>query len=195
MHHRGLRYDATIRVHRVGVSPIVATVLLVAMTVVFAAVLYILLTSYLGDSNSTPPKTIQFSNPTFYKGPVPTGAGGACSNPGVASYYIVSFSSVVPSPGLDVSTFGMKIIDHDTGTNVPYDCAILEGSNNLPLCTYNPANMSWTDNTIVPTGGGSMLFLTGNSANPSANLHGTLDTIEVFGTGSAMVSGGFFQGL
>ena len=77
---------------RRGVSPIIATILLVAITVVLAAVLYVLISGLTGSTASAP----------ISLAPAVTGTGG-----GGTTWYVSV--GITPSSAIATSAFGLKV--------------------------------------------------------------------------------------
>jgi len=76
-----------------GVSPIIATILLVAITVVLAAVLYVLISGLTSSSGSTP-YSLQMSGPIQ-------------STPAAGTFWITM--QINPTSGLTTALFGLKV--------------------------------------------------------------------------------------
>ena len=176
---------------RRAVSPIIATILLVAITVVLAAVLYILI-SGLGSTGSKPYQ-IGFGSGTPSQ---------------VSTTYFDTFS-ISTTSGLTTSLFGLKIVTatgSSVGGQAPAACAanaktlvsactasagatwygVLENTNGTVAATFDPTTTSWTTYTGSP--------ITVNSAYSvvivsGAQLAGSGDTLSAFGTSSSSVSG------
>ena len=178
---------------RRAVSPIIATILLVAITVVLAAVLYILI-SGLGSTGSKPYQ-IGFGSGTPSQ---------------VTTTYFDTFS-ISTTSGLTTSLFGLKIVTatgSSVGGQAPATCTadaktvvsactttttpagtwygILENTNGTVAATFNPTTTAWTTYTGSP--------ITVNSAYSvvvvsNAQLAGSGDTLSAFGTSSSSVSG------
>ena len=186
-----------------GVSPIIATILLVAITVVLAAVLYILVSGYIGGTGSKP---LSFSP----SGSTPSTAGTGSST----SYY--DTLSVSASSGLTTAEFGLKItgvtgsvITAYSGT-LPTGCTagssfIEAGQNSTSLgdCPAAGVTHAWyavlvdSSGNIVATyssGAWSATVTVSNSdtlvlVNNGGQLAGSGDTLSAFGVGGSSVSG------
>ena len=181
---------------RRAVSPIIATILLVAITVVLAAVLYILI-SGLGSTGSKPYQ-IGFGQGT------PSQAGTA-----PAITYFDSFS-VSTTSGLTTSLFGLKITNA-TGTPVAgaaastgctavgvavttctagltgghFWYAVLEDTSGNIAAIYAPASATpWTSPTAVTLNSALTVVIVS-----SYQIAGTSAVLSAFGTGSSSVSG------
>ena len=178
---------------RRAVSPIIATILLVAITVVLAAVLYILI-SGLGSTGSKPYQ-IGFGQGT------PSQQGTA-----TAPVYLDTFS-VSTTSGLTTSLFGLKITS-PTGTPIggetPAGCAavgdavtactatgtgwfvVLENTSGDTAAVFN----STTNNWVVPVTGAVTVSSALSVVVVSGSQYaGTGNTLSAFGTGSSSVSG------
>jgi flagellin-like protein len=176
------------RKNKRGVSPIIATILLVAITVVLAAVLYILVQQYTKSGTGSVPQSITYVN---------SGGGKYLPN-----YYNDTFA-LSASTGLSTGSFGMKITTA-SGSIValaaaPTTCgptlgvglactapasgtwyAVLFGSSNNVLAWYSSAGWSAT---VTVTAADSLLLIS------YAQLSGSGDTLASYGTGTASVSG------
>jgi len=173
-----------------GVSPIIATILLVAITVVLAAVLYVLIAGLTHTGASTP-YTIGMSAPS------PT-------NPAAGVYW--NSITVSPQSGVTTGMFGLALASQSNlpiavGTAPTTTCkstaaftsancgaptgtwyAVLYGTvNNTVVNVWSGG--SWTAGTIALTNAQTLVVVSG------ASLTGTLDVLSVFSTGSSTVSG------
>ncbi len=164
------------RKNKRGVSPIIATILLVAITVVIAAVLYVLVSGYLKGTGGTP-LSIQLANPSY-------GHQGS----GTSVTYFVNFSSVTGSSGMTTGDFGFKVVNVN-GNTVKWTSATLVNSGGVAVANFTSGGTSW-DNTVSIGSGSSLVFNFG-----ATNAQGSGDTIQAFGLGSSSVSGGFSAGL
>ncbi len=181
---------------RRGVSPIIATILLVAITVVLAAVLYILI-SGLTTSAGSKPLSIQF------------GTGNPSSS---ASTNYDQFA-ISASSGLLTSQFGLKITNTagigqptenmagcanpPTGAQAYTVCtgtaggwyALLTNAQGDVIAVYHGAVAAWTyeaGTTSVAVPDSRSLVL----VSPTAIVYaGSAMTLAAFGTGSGSVSG------
>lgn len=157
---------------RQAVSPIIATILLVAITVVIAAVLYVLVSGYLKGA-SPAPLDLQLQGEI---------AGHNILN----TIHWLNFSVVTVSKGLDTGVFGFKIVNPNGNLVVGWNVS-LEFSNTV-VATFAAGASFWSQNVAV-NGSAILSFNTG-----SQNLVGTTDDIDAIGLGNTPVSGGF-QGL
>ena len=172
------------RKNKRGVSPIIATILLVAITVVIAAVLYVLVSGYLKGTGSAP-LTINLQSlangkcsSTTANSPVP---GCAVATSPAINYYL-SFSSVSASNGMTTNDFAFKIVSPG-GSTVGYTSCVLVWNNNIEN-TYNTAG-GWANSAVPVNASDNMVFIT------PASLIGSGDNIQAVGLGSASVSGGY----
>ena len=187
-----------------GVSPIIATILLVAITVVLAAVLYILVSGYIGGTGSKP---LSFSP----SGSTPSTAGTGSTT----SYY--DTLSVSASSGLTTAEFGLKIVGISGSAIVPgappsaSSCAAGSTFTEAPLGTAGASDCPAVTGTggtgwyavlvdssgkIVATYSGSSWSSTATVSNSdtlvlvcSVQLAGSGDTLSAFGVGGSSVSG------
>jgi len=179
-----------------GVSPIIATILLVAITVVLAAVLYVLV-SGLTRTGATTPYTLGMT-------PSTQGGSGATWNDVIA---------LAPSSGLTTSAFGLKVITPSstnfqpeaasgTGcsisatTNSPSSCTGTSGgwyavlvspSTGYIVALWSGTTPGWTYPTGVTTvalnNGYTLWIIT------AIQVAGNDYTLSAYSTGSSSVSG------
>jgi len=176
-----------------GVSPIIATILLVAITVVLAAVLYVLVSGLTRTGASTP----------YSLGMAVTSATGSGSN------YAVTLS-LSPTSGLTTGAFGLQVqnnggISQATVGSNPAGCkagaaptvctsngagwyAILVASNGTVSATYSGASAAWGNFyvgvTTISVNGAYNLVVISNVA-----YDGNGFVVSAFGTGTSSVSG------
>ncbi len=175
-----------------GVSPIIATILLVAITVVLAAVLYVLVSGLTKTSTSTP----------YELGMSETSATGS----GTAYQIVLSLS---PTTGLTTSIFGLTITSASGASlptiAVPAACkagaapsacttvaggwyVALVGSGGTVAATYGNATAVWgnyaTGTTTVALNGGYSLYIL-----TQTSYSGVGYAIAAFGTSTSSVSG------
>ncbi|MGC2035317.1 MAG: archaellin/type IV pilin N-terminal domain-containing protein [Thermoplasmata archaeon] len=179
-----------------GVSPIIATILLVAITVVLAAVLYILISGLTGGSSSKP-YTVGFGSPK-----VSSGAG--------TSYLVFSLSVTndlntglfglkIANPAgvgqASVATTGASCLPTTTGADQFTSCTgtaggwyvLLTNANGGILATYSGTAAKWG----YPAGISNVVLSNSDSivVVSSTSMSGIGDRIAAFGTGSSSVSG------
>jgi len=180
------------RCRRRGLSPIIATILLVAITVVLAAVLYVLIAGLTHTGASTP-YSLGMSTPTP-------------SNPAAGVYY--ETIAVSPTSGLTTGLFGLALKSSSgasiaagtasstttckaTAAYSTADCgapasgtwyAVLYWQGNATIANVYSGG-AWTGGTVGVT---SALYLTVISG---ASLVGTQDTVNAVSLGSSSVSG------
>lgn len=178
---------------RRAVSPIIATILLVAITVVLAAVLYILI-SGLGSTGSKP-----------YDLGLGQGTPSQTTVSGKTSYY--DTFSLSATSGLTTSLFGLKITNASgsavgTVAAVPTACgvtdaasvclaagtgwawyAILETSTGNVAATFTGSAWSSGTSPVTVTSAYSIVIVS------ASQLAGTGSTLSSFGTTSSAVSG------
>jgi flagellin-like protein len=175
-----------------GVSPIIATILLVAITVVLAAVLYVLISGLTGGGTSSP-YSLQMSN----KGQ---------STPVAGTDYITL--AVNPTSGLTTGLFGLKItnvvhtgITAGTVTAACVQYAALTGANcaapaantwyavlvfsNSTVASAWGSTSTWSGGTVALNAGMTLVIVTSSTTSFS----GIGDTLSAFGTSSSSVSG------
>lgn len=149
-----------------AVSPIIATILLVAITVVLAAVLYILVSQYTKTGAGATPISLGFS--------------GGGNNVKVGALYYDNLTLSPSSTSLTTGMFGLKI-STVTGGLVAGWTAKLINSSGATVATFTQSTGSW-DNTVGVTNG-EELAVSGSSA------FATGDSISAFGVNGASVSG------
>ncbi len=182
MKNRGMPplHLAAARKNKRGVSPIIATILLVAITVVIAAVLYVLVSGYLKGTGSAP---LSVNLQGLANGKCSTSAVDqpvqGCDK--VANDYL-SFSSISASNGITTSDFGFKILSPG-GSTVSFINATLVWNGNAESI-YTTAN-GWSASSVPVNASDNMVFFT------TGSLIGSGDNIQAVGIGSASVSGGY----
>ena len=185
-----------------GVSPIIATILLVAITVVLAAVLYILVSGYIGGTGSKP---LTFSP----SGSTPSTATGSTGT----SYY--DTLAVSASTGLTTADFGLKVSGVTGGVitgaaSVPTTCTdgstFTEVADNVTSaagdCAAVSSHNAWyavlvsSSGSVVATYSGGSWSSTQTISNSDTlvlvngiQLAGSGDTLSAFGVGGSSVSG------
>jgi len=176
-----------------GVSPIIATILLVAITVVLAAVLYVLVSGYMTGSSSAP-KTYSMSQTgsgTLATTAAYSWALATCVNASPCNTYNFSVSA---SSGLTTANFGIKILGTNGGViGNNWEAIIWSVGGSQPEAQWNSTTGSSTgwvclSGLTCPVGGlqdTGLLIIT----HPAQKLAGTGDTLSVYGLGSASVSG------
>jgi archaeal type IV pilus assembly protein PilA len=150
-----------------GVSPIIATILLVAITVVLAAVLYVLI-SGLTSSTASAPVTLA---PAL----VPGGAGS--SGTGSTAIYYVAVG-INPSSSIATSAVGLKVTTSTSTANL----AAVAGAG----CTVNSAYTAGTTCTR-PTGTGTYFVVLTNGTGKIVATYSTAGW-----SSSISLSGGSF---
>ncbi len=174
-----------------GVSPIIATILLVAITVVLAAVLYVLISGLTGSTAAAP----------IALAPAVTGSGGS----GTTWYVAVSLA---PSATVTTTQFGLKVTNTTAtqgtgakaGTNcvvgyTPYTAgttctgttgkwyAVLTNATGGIVAIYSGTTATWS--TSVSISGGSFTV----NVISASQYDGQGYSLSAYGTGSASISG------
>jgi flagellin-like protein len=146
-----------------GVSPIIATILLVAITVVLAAVLYILISGLTKGPGNTP---------------VSSGGG------------TVYTMTITPSSGLTPASLNFEVTS-SSGTILASGTSIqIVGPNGCGLATYTFSTNAWaaggTLPACVPAGTTTTILSSGEQfqLTASASLTGAGDKLVAIGTGS-----------
>ncbi len=175
-----------------GVSPIIATILLVAITVVLAAVLYVLISGLTGGGTSTP-YSLQMSNE-------------GQSTPAAGTDFITL--AINPTSGLTTGLFGLKVTNVlnlgvaagvVTATCVTYatftaaHCAapaantwyaVLVFSNSTVASAWGSTS-TWSGGTVALNAGMSLVVVTPSGTS----LSGIGDSMDAYGTSGSSVSG------
>lgn len=150
-----------------AVSPIIATILLVAITVVLAAVLYVLVSQYTKSGSGSTPLSITFSNPITSKS-----AGGT-------NFDNVSISA---SSGLTTGMFGLKITTATGTTLSTWTQARLYSASGSLLATFTLTGASW-DNVVSVNNSETLAIVSPSGVSVAG------DTLNAYSLGSATVSG------
>jgi flagellin-like protein len=188
------------RKNKRGVSPIIATILLVAITVVLAAVLYVLISGLVHGPGNTPISTaLGVGGATLVSGTsaaaaVPFGSGAACAiiaSPLVNYHYCYTVTITTASTGLTLGSLNFQIttvsggaptiaaggiaMTSIAGTVIAYGTTADPYVNSAQPFTYSGV----TATTQVATSMTIWLDM-GNAASPA----GLGDTLTVFGVDS-----------
>ncbi len=177
-----------------GVSPIIATILLVAITVVLAAVLYVLI-SGLTHSGTSTPYTISMGTPSW-SGTAP--AYGTISITGETSGLTTSLFgfAVATISGAPVTVgTGTTTTCKATATYSTTNCGTPTAGNWYVVLYYTGnatianvwSNGAWTGGSVAISSGAQSLVIIGASA---AKLPSSGDQLNAYGlTSSSSVSG------
>lgn len=160
-----------------GVSPIIATILLVAITVVLAAVLYILISGLTKGPGNTPIGTaVSFS-----------GISEATAAAGNQWNYTMSVQTTTSGMTWSNMLFQVQSAGGTLITTGPTK-VVVSGTNGCNLATFTFSSSSWgaTGATCSGTTGGSALVLSGETIQmqASVNLNNQGDTLVIIGQGS-----------
>jgi len=158
---------------RRGVSPIIATILLVAITVVLAAVLYILISGLTKGPGNTPLGSA-------------LAIGGATASSGGTVYTM----SITPSSGLTPASLNFEVVSSSgtilgSGTSV-----VIFGVTGCTVATYTFSSNSWANGgagtACVPAGTTTTTLSSGMQFQftASSSLSGAGDKLVVIGVGS-----------
>jgi flagellin-like protein len=165
---------------RRGVSPIIATILLVAITVVLAAVLYILISGLTKGPGNTPLGTA-----------LAMGAPQASTN-GTANIYTIS---ITPSSGLTPASLNFQVLS-STGviTVLPAGSTVtINGPNACLVAIYTFATTVWANgpvtaaNHCTPVGTTTTVLTSGMQfvlSTGATNLNGQGSSLSAVGVGS-----------
>ena len=194
-----------------GVSPIIATILLVAITVVLAAVLYVLVSGYLGSTGAKPASIGMASS-------VPTSAtcstltAPSLAGTGATVVYYESLSITSTSSTVTTNTAGFKVIpttggipatqgtvtatsactagvwymvlESATGAAVGCYTSALAGAWATPVGGACGSTATTALSPAVPFSGGQTLIVYMVSTNPAGAY-----SLQVYGINGATVSG------
>lgn len=186
-----------------GVSPIIATILLVAITVVLAAVLYILVTGLIGGGSKT--------TNTIGLGPVgagtcTTGAASGTTSDDSYTFQIASTSS----SSTTTSQFGLSITDanHNTVPDVAATAstgscpgqsnqatsgwiAVLEAPGTATAADYwsSASNTGWDHGGIAVTSGANLIILVPHGVSMTGDQ---LSAFPLGSNGGITLTGGSF---
>jgi len=182
------------RNHKRGVSPIIATILLVAITVVLAAVLYVLVSGLTRTGASTPYEIVMTS----------TGQSS-----GTNTYFDIM--SIAPTSGLTTSMFGLKVTQLGGTTltvlptaSLPATCVestapttsictgvtgdwyglIVSGTSGATVAIYTASGWSYASGSTLALSNGYTLYVV-----TYVNFAGSGAVISAFSTGTNSVSG------
>ncbi len=186
------------RKNKRGVSPIIATILLVAITVVLAAVLYILVTGLLTHTSTTSsigmsagtPAQCSSSTPTTYN-TFPVTIASTTSTLTTANFglkIVPAGSSSAIAAGTATSTGANTCPNWTPGATTGY-IVVLESAAGSPQAVWDATNGgAWTGitSTTLPVtiSGGMTLVVVAPTA-----LTLTQASLQVYGLGGASVSG------
>jgi len=182
------------RKHKRGVSPIIATILLVAITVVLAAVLYVLVSGLTRSGASTPYEIIMTS-----------------SNQATGTNTYFDIMTLSPTPGLTTAMFGLKvtqlggtILTLMPAASLPATCTqstaptpatctgvtgdwyglIVSGTTGTTVAIYTAGGWAYASgSTLALTNGYTLYVVT------FVNFAGSGAVISAFSAGSSSVSG------
>jgi archaeal type IV pilus assembly protein PilA len=159
-----------------AVSPIIATILLVAITVVLAAVLYVLITGLTtGGASSVPIGT------TFAYGTPAQSSNANCGTGAIAgSCYAVG----VQSAGSSATTSNINFAVQSSGTGIGFGSVQVLSITGLVLATYSSTSGKWAAGTAaLPLSFSStQTLLVTSSAVATVSIQG--DSLVAIGVGS-----------
>ncbi len=193
------------RKNKRGVSPIIATILLVAITVVLAAVLYILVTGLLTHTSTTSSIGLAAGTPAQC-------TNGVATTPATFNTYPVTIASTTST--ITTANFGLKVVPAGSNTPTvpaastsatPGTCpgaspstaagwvAVLQSASGSNVAVFDSGGVwSTTASLITCTGtcptlpitisGGMTIIVVSSAAQTQASL-------QVYGLGGASISG------
>jgi flagellin-like protein len=175
-----------------AVSPIIATILLVAITVVLAAVLYILVSGLIGGGGSKPYSVgfgstgaaVSANGKVFYDNFTLTATSGLTT--GLFGLKITSPSGSPVGSGAAVCTAasgGFAACSQPSGANQWY--VVIVSSSGTWLASYPTAagGSSWNGGTVAVSGADILCLVS------SSQYSGSADVLSATATGSSTVSG------
>ena len=158
-----------------GVSPIIATILLVAITVVLAAVLYILISGLTKGPGNTPLGTAfgygTPSNISVASGTAPTGCSAAAHN-----CYSISIASA--GGGIQNTALNFQVTRPGGGIVTVTQVALLSISGTV-VATYTGSTGSWSTTVTLST---TQTLVVDVGAYSATSVSG--DTLVALGVGS-----------
>ncbi|MGC8725281.1 MAG: archaellin/type IV pilin N-terminal domain-containing protein [Thermoplasmata archaeon] len=161
-----------------GVSPVIATILMVAITVVLAGVLYVMVMGLMHGPGSTP-NAIGFGT---VGQPTSDSSGGLVE--------VVQIASA--SSGLYLSSVGFKVVNSaGQAASIGPDGIVYTTAAGVSY-TFSPSSGAWSNPSSGSTPASQVLINSGASVQvdvttSSSNLAGY--TLQAYGLGSASVSG------
>jgi flagellin-like protein len=161
------------RAHKRGVSPIIATILLVAITVVLAAVLYILISGLTKGPGNTPLGTsLALNKPVEAQ----KGAGATTNN-----WY--NFSVESAGGGIVLNNINFQVVTSTGGIVTPAAAWTLNVLNlgGTVIGTYSLTTAAWTLGGTTPIVSSQTIVL---NAIGATGLSGQGDAMNVIGTGT-----------
>jgi flagellin-like protein len=184
-----------------GVSPIIATILLVAITVVLAAVLYILISGLTGSSGSKP-YTVGFGTgnpsqgtaaPTAFYDEIPVSVTSGLTT-GLFAVKITSPTGTGVASGADASAAASGCGTTPTGAASFTACtvtaaqgwySVVANQNGVVLAVYDSAgwHLQAGQTSLALTNSMEVIVIS------SAVMAGSANTLSVYGTSSSSVSG------
>ncbi len=156
-----------------AVSPIIATILLVAITVVLAAVLYILISNLTKGPGNTPIGSAfgygHFTQESVLHG---TTALSGCAVPTAGTDYCEIVQVAQASSGLSTAGIGFSL-DNPTGTITSFTSVVLldQGGNGIAIYTVGAAGGAWALCTVATCNVAAISSIT-------TSLPATLSTVQ-----------------
>jgi len=160
-----------------AVSPIIATILLVAITVVLAAVLYVLITGLTTGGASSVPIGTTFA----YGTPAQSSNPNCGTNPIAGSCYAVG----VQSAGSSATTSNINFAVQSSGTGVGFGTVQVLSITGAVLATYTSSTGKWapaTGQTLPLSFSSTQTLLVTSSAVATVSIQG--DSLVAIGVGS-----------
>src|SRR5579863_8161448 len=173
MHGSNYRKRTWRQARKRGVSPIIATILLVAITVVLAAVLYILISGLTKGPGTTPLGTSLALN---HPAETSKGAGATTNN-----WY--NFSVASAGGGIVLNNINFQVVTSTGGIVTPGGSWTLNVVNlgGVVVGTYAWATATWTLGGTVPMVSSMTIVV---NAVGATGLSAQGDSLSVIGTGS-----------
>ncbi len=157
------------RKNKRGVSPIIATILLVAITVVLAAVLYILVTGLLTHTSTTSSIGMSAGTPAQCK--------DTAATPNTENTYPVTIASTTST--ITTANFGLKVVP--AGSSTPTPPATSTSSATTGTCPgASPGNSGWVAVLQSASGSNEAVFDAGGAwTTTGITCTGTCPTLPV----------------
>jgi flagellin-like protein len=175
MNASGQRNNTWRKTQKRAVSPIIATILLVAITVVLAAVLYVLIAGVTHGPGSAP-----LGSKLAWGKPHNTSGHTAVGCAAVAGHFCYSIEVATAGGGLTVSSVALSLLNN-VGATVSwpagYTVSLVNPTSSTAVSTYSIATSGWSND--APFASGQTIVLYSSSAVGSQGLFG--DSILAIG--------------
>jgi flagellin-like protein len=190
-----------------GVSPIIATILLVAITVVLAAVLYVLISGLTHGTGSAPLGTnFSWGTPVNVTGITTTGCGvvgtapanGYCYSIEIAGASVTTSNVVLALRNVAGATIAWPVAATGVSTASPTPASqisLISPTSAAPVAFYNTGTSGWTLSTgftgAISGGFSIVIFLVGSSGHSGGLLGDEIVAIGASGYSGSVPSNSF----